>query len=569
MTTFTVTGDWTAQGDVNGNVNFYPRPSSAGAPVGADISSGTLSVELPVIDGSYLVAFNGVTLNGALGVIESFVFPALTGGTISLNTIVSPPPNVLIGQQVYRASSLDISPLGAQLIQAESALAGRQLLAAAPALAYFVDEYGADPTGVHSSDSAVADALAEMGTAPGILVFGVGNYRLSQTITLSGNQGAVGQGIEFTTLEWVGTGQCIELHDAVTVYPPSKTGLIQGMKISGLGAGAGSAGIEAGDIYNLRIRDVWICDFVAAGSIGLHMLNAKQLSERAQVVATIDNCATQVVFEHSETGDPSFSYSDWDFEIKAFANQNGVVIRNGIMTHSRLSIRGNCFNADTSGGFGTRDGTMTAAGSNTGVALTVGETDTDTARIQACELFIGLENGGIAGATPCHTTLNIGADAFLWASGTINYFALGDFTPAWTAGAQHGWMSFAGFKNIDATYGVMVSPQTLSYGGALSGGGGNVSGNTINLATGNSFILTLASGDNALVFDTGGGLDGFACYELLLIQPSDGAATVTLPGNAYAVPTPLSLTTTAGEIDVLRVYTFDHNSYFVVQLTAR
>ncbi|OMC55384.1 hypothetical protein A5747_13405 [Mycobacterium sp. IS-836] len=432
---------------------------------------------------------------------------------------------------------------------------------------YHVDSFGADATGTVHSDAAVAAALDAMGSSPGILQFGIGKYTLSQTITLAGNQALKGQGIEQTTLDWVGTGDCIRLYDPDTIFPPSKTGLISGLKIMGFSAGANSTGIHAGDLYNMRIRDVWICDFAAAGCVGIRLENTKQLSERAQCAATIDNCDTAVVFEHSVTGDPSFSYSDWSFTIKAYANQNGVVIRNGIMTHSSLTIRGNCYNCHASGGFGTRNETLTASDTNTGVALTVGATDSDTARIETCQLFIGIENGGMAeSATPGHVTLNLGAGAFIWASGIINFFRVTGFSD-WTAGTQHGWFSFAGFRNIDATFGRMVSPQTLSYGGAMSGGAGFVDNGTVHLESGNAFITQLANGNNTLTFENTG-LTGHAVYDLLLIQPGSGApGTVTLPENAYAVPVPLSLTTLPNEVDVLRVYTFDHSSYFVVQLT--
>src|SRR5262249_20611763 len=49
---------------------------------------------------------------------------------------------------------------------------------------YFVDEYGADPTGTSSSNTAVAAAVAAMGSNPGILEFGAGKYLLSATTTV-------------------------------------------------------------------------------------------------------------------------------------------------------------------------------------------------------------------------------------------------------------------------------------------------------------------------------------------------------------------------------------------------
>lgn len=97
MTTFTVTGDWTDQGegDVDGTVYFYPQPASAGSPASAPIAAGTLSTTLPVITGSYLVVFNGITLDGVIGQIASFKFASLASGTLDLRAAVSPSPTVV------------------------------------------------------------------------------------------------------------------------------------------------------------------------------------------------------------------------------------------------------------------------------------------------------------------------------------------------------------------------------------------------------------------------------------------------------------------------------------------
>lgn len=99
MTTFTVTGNWTGQGTVEGTAFFYPQPATAGSAQTATISAGELSTTLPVITGAYLVEFNNVTLNGVLGSINSFEFPSPASGTVNLNSIVSPPPSVITAEE--------------------------------------------------------------------------------------------------------------------------------------------------------------------------------------------------------------------------------------------------------------------------------------------------------------------------------------------------------------------------------------------------------------------------------------------------------------------------------------
>lgn len=107
MTTFSVTGDWTSQGDVEGNIVFYPQPSSAGSPATATISAGLLSTTLTAITGSYLAVFSAVTINGAAATIESFQFASLASGTLVLTTAASPPPTaVLVGSSAATAHTV-------------------------------------------------------------------------------------------------------------------------------------------------------------------------------------------------------------------------------------------------------------------------------------------------------------------------------------------------------------------------------------------------------------------------------------------------------------------------------
>lgn len=111
---------------------------------------------------------------------------------------------------------------------------------------YFVDDYGADPTGTTSSNTAVAAAVAAMGSNPGVLEFGPGNYLLSATTTLGAFQGIRGQGRGVTTITFTGSGACFRVWDQTS---------------SGSGTSAQPGGAHRG----LHDRRFWSrCQFVRA-----------------------------------------------------------------------------------------------------------------------------------------------------------------------------------------------------------------------------------------------------------------------------------------------------------------
>lgn len=428
---------------------------------------------------------------------------------------------------------------------------------------YFIDNYGADPTGESSSDAAVTAAMTAMGGNPGVLVFGAGTYRLSNTMTLTnGYQGVAGQGMGVTTLNWVGTGDCIRMYDPAATFP-SKTGFISGLKIDGYEAGPDSTGLHVGDTYNLRIRDVWVADFVASGSVGVLMDNTVAITERAEVRITVDNCDTAVVFQCEDSETPSFDYGDWDFIVNCFANQNGVVIKGSAqIIHGNLSIRGDCYNTVMNGRYLAGTG-WSSTETNTGVLLTVG-TGSGTPYLEQTNLVVSVECAGIAETAPCHTTIKIAAGADLWCTGILSFRFDEGFS--WTPGTNDGWFSFAGYKNVDSTFGVMTAPQSFSVSGAVgSPYPGTAQGTELQLNTGNIIQCILASGANALTLSHTG-MSGSAMWDIVLVQPSTGDGTVTLPGNVTVLPayaTSLPLTYTANAQDLFRLVTYNMSDFYI------
>jgi len=439
------------------------------------------------------------------------------------------------------------------------------------AAVYYVDDYGADPTGTNSSNTAVANAVTAMGSNPGVLEFGAGNYLLSATTTLGAFQSIKGQGRGVTTITFTGTGDCFRVWDQTAggtgSVPPNPAGLIEGFTIEGSGAGTNSSGLHIGDLFGAQVRDVLIADFAASGCIGLWLDNHKSWCERADINAIINNCTNCVVFDvHS--GDPSFDYGIYNLWVDAYANQNGVVVRNAAtLYHVKLTVFANFFNCNmTPSGGGVRGG-WTTSSTNTGVALTVGTTSTDAAGIYGSELNFIVENGGLTGSptTSGHYTIEVGDSGWVQANGVIDFLTNTGFT--WQNGTNANQFIFAGRSNVDSSIGTTGYSQSLTSTGALTappGYGTTGSGGTIYLGTGNIFYLTLANGSNTLTFNVPSGQTGYSAYDLLLAQPSSGSAgTVTWPSNmswlgGKSAPT---LSTTPGVINLVRMYSWDQSDF--------
>lgn len=83
----------------------------------------------------------------------------------------------------------------------------------------------------------------------------------------------------------------------------------------------------------------------------------------------VNNCTNCVVFDAVSSDVASFDYPIYNLWIIAYANQNGVVIRNGaVLYHTKLTMFANFFNCNvTPSGGGVRGG-WTSSSTNTGVA---------------------------------------------------------------------------------------------------------------------------------------------------------------------------------------------------------
>lgn len=95
MTNFTVTGDFSAQGNVTGVVTFLP--STGVAATTAAITNGTFSASVPCITGSYTVVFSQMYLNTVPASVSAFNFTSPSSAvTLPISGLVGPAPTVTV-----------------------------------------------------------------------------------------------------------------------------------------------------------------------------------------------------------------------------------------------------------------------------------------------------------------------------------------------------------------------------------------------------------------------------------------------------------------------------------------
>ncbi|OBF44810.1 hypothetical protein A5719_05385 [Mycolicibacterium peregrinum] len=141
----------------------------------------------------------------------------------------------------------------------------------------FVDDYrGSDPTGRKASDAAVAAAIADLGSDPGIIEFGPGTYRLDKADAELSHPGQYfkAQGIGLTTIDFRGDGPALKCWDSTTdptgnAAPGRGGGVLGGLVIDGSNnTFARSVGLVLGDLVEPVVEHTRIVGFTRRGCIG-------------------------------------------------------------------------------------------------------------------------------------------------------------------------------------------------------------------------------------------------------------------------------------------------------------
>jgi len=181
---------------------------------------------------------------------------------------------------------------------------------------FYIDQYGADPTGVALSDSAwtacYADAAAAVQTQGGsVVVLGAGIYKFSMgTVAINDPRiGLRGQGRRATTLNTTGnTGSLVKITGTATGSTAPGSAPVSGFTCYGWSAGNSSVGVEYGDRYGGTLTDVSSVGFGGTASMGFWFHDATSLSEGSWIAVLADQNTDDFVFQgNASTG--SFDYS--------------------------------------------------------------------------------------------------------------------------------------------------------------------------------------------------------------------------------------------------------------------
>lgn len=389
-----------------------------------------------------------------------------------------------------------------------------------PMRLFYVDAFGADPTGATDSTAAFAAAQAAAGGGAYQLVLSAGTYVLgtSQDLGVFGRgQGMTGQGRAVTTLSYRGNGTCVAAYDSSFSSSLSNGGRFSGFTIDGSSAGASAVGMSWGNLMMARCHDIKVANFTGASAVGLKFKNGTtqvNWSEEAEWTAiNVNNNTVNVLFD---TG--SFDYSLFQFVILCSPGQDGVRLQNDASLEGcRLEVRGN----------------FTAGAGNTGAVFALDRGNASgTSRIDGCQMYVNVECDGATGTGHFTIKADGGSSSRFEGTGVLIF---NDETVAFQGASINSPVQFSfGGRVHEHSLGFMSPGDGLAVqGGSLYNERGSLVTalpGTIFLKFGDYHAYQLANGANAVVF--GSLLTRVRRIELFLAQPSSGAkGTVTWPGN--------------------------------------
>jgi hypothetical protein len=254
---------------------------------------------------------------------------------------------------------------------------------------FYLDQYGADPTGVATSDAAwtacYTDAAAALQTNAGaMIVLGCGQYRFSvNTVSVTDYRiGLRGQGKPATTIYTTGnTGTLVNVTGAGGGSQGSAP--VTGFNLYGWSAGAGVVGMRYGDRLNGTMTDVSASGFTGTGGKGFWFQDTTGNNSEGSVFALAsDNNTVCYDFDAvTPASGASVDYSDIYLHLgltttTTGVNAVGVRFQNGMHCYgSRLQISGN----------------VRSVSPLVATVLQVGNSVTDTSHISRTNLHVSVE----------------------------------------------------------------------------------------------------------------------------------------------------------------------------------
>ena len=418
----------------------------------------------------------------------------------------------------------------------------------------YINDYGADPTGVSFSDTALAAAQSYLGSAAGtILLQQGGTYKFNNAYTFGPGQGLVCPGNSGSCLlYYYGSSVFIHAYDpsfnTSSISPlVSVGGIFSGFTIDGTHAGSAAKGFQIGDL-NSPIVNIGIQNFSGATAVGAWLCSTVGWVDTGVISIATTNNTTHILFDNNG-GSASFGACNFSFVQDAQPNQDGVTFKNSCQAQ---------------GGTFALSGGYIGGISNTGSVLKLGADSTNA----------GLRDVGVNIAVECDSGAGtVGPTSINRVSGIMEacfgqlYFNNQSANFKTSVGTSFSYLfSFSGFIYCNTSGDGLGNPGTNGFGNVVAGGslwtlgstdtGGT--GKSIYNGTGDFFATTLANGANTFSLST-----PIANRAQRIIwqvtQPSTGAAgTLTLTGaKTTAGSGVLTLSSANNDVDVIEVWTPD------------
>jgi hypothetical protein len=274
--------------------------------------------------------------------------------------------------------------------------------------------YGAKGNGTTDDTTAIQNAVNAV--SGGVVFVPPGTYPISKTITVPWNNTLIGSGVG-TVLKFTATGDCLRMSNPTTPSQNYATqedlsGGVRDLMIDGASAGttAPSSGLHIGDGLGYWLSHLFIRNFTAAGSVGLHLDNSVSWTEKLRAYGImLSNNATCCLIEQS-TGTSSFEYCHLDAHCYLASGQSAVVVQGGAQWDGAMTLAGNVQDGATA--------YLTITGSSSGGAFS---------KIYDAQFWLRAETGGTITSPP--QTINFGS-----ASNVIqNCYGYMEFSGTWTA----------------------------------------------------------------------------------------------------------------------------------------
>jgi hypothetical protein len=307
---------------------------------------------------------------------------------------------------------------------------------------FYIDAYGADPTGAALSDAAwtacYADALAAVQAHGGsMIVFGPGWYKFSVgTIAIADTRVGIRGAGKVATYIWTAgnTGTLVKV--AGTTGPtPQGAAPVTGFALYGWNAGNAVNGLEYGDRYGGTLTDVSSSGFNGTSSRGFWFHDATALSEKSFIAVDANQNTDDYVFEgNASTGSFDYSHIVLGVVASTAGGSSGAALK--VIGHMQVN-----------GCYLQLSGNISATAGLTKTCLVVGNSGTDVSIIAGSQLMIHVEADTSAGTVKDATIQG--------ASG----FGIGQCN-----GIVH-------FENASGTYtaGSVTAPAVFRCAGYLSG----------------------------------------------------------------------------------------------------